>query len=148
MQVLLIGTERSLSIMKDRSDISEMRDTIKEWTVHSHTFRVDRETKRIAEYSQDLTRRFSDSLARHGALTERLDRSFVRRLLRREYPEKTAQQLLDLFKELDDKRRELTRLGLLTVQEDVLGEGAGDEAVRIWCPRAPKSFRCTFTTCN
>ena len=83
---------------------------------------VDRRT--ISLFSQDLITRFRNVLTEYGALTEVLDRSLVRRLLKRDFVDKTPRELLGEFEHIDRKARRLTKLGLLTVVEDIVGEKA------------------------
>jgi hypothetical protein len=89
---------------------------------------LELEKKAISVYSRDLTVRIGKAVSEYGTKTEQLDRSFVKRLLRPEFQKRNAEQVLTLFKELDDKRRRLTSLGLLTETEDVIAR-AGDQDV-------------------
>jgi predicted ATPase len=125
--IRLIGTDRLLTNARDRNVNRERIVRNRDWPPFQRITNPEHRT--IAVYSQDLTSRFREALSAYGALTERLDRSLVRRLINRDYPEKTPDELLALFKELDDKRRRLTTLGLLNVAEDVLSEGASDSQV-------------------
>lgn len=83
----------------------------------------------IKVYSKDLRHRAKSVLTNYGKLTESLDRSLVRRLIRRSEGEKSPAELLAIFKQLDGKRRSLVELGLLTGAEDIIGPGAADSDV-------------------
>ena len=89
-----------------------------------------RTSRTIDVYAQDLRRRVRNALTEYGKITERLDRSLVPRLVSKQQPMTTADQLLPLFKALDDRRRTLIDLGLLPVAEDIVGKDATDVEVR------------------
>ena len=85
----------------------------------------------IARYSKDLTFRLSESLRAYGRLTENLDRSLVKRLLAKNFEPNSAEEVLMQFRKLDEKRRELTNLGLLNETEDVLGRDGDQDVLQL-----------------
>jgi hypothetical protein len=128
-KVRLIGTDRLLS--KPDPDVSPPFEAwlSRPGRLSSSGLRRDVETKTIALYSRDLRRRVRDVLSSYGTPTERFDRSLVRRLLGPQRKPITPDELLDRFKDLDQKRQKLTSLGLLTETEDILGGRASDKEV-------------------
>jgi len=126
----LIGTDRLLTEARDIDGALEPSLSHRSLLLRRRMMQRDEsKQKTIAFCSQDLTQRFREALSTYGSLTEQLDRSLVSRLLSKDHPRKTPEQLLALFKDLDEKRRRLVNLGLLNVQEDLLGQGASDEEV-------------------
>jgi len=96
--------------------------------------------KAISFYSADLRRRVQAILTEYGRRTESLDRSLVRRLIRDEKREETPDELVRMFKQLDQKRRRLTDLGLLNVAEDLVGVDATEDEVRRIVSASPAVF--------
>ena len=85
------------------------------------------DNRTIGRYSLDLVDRIKNAHFEYGRLTERLDRSLIKRLLAKDFVTTSAEDVLGEFKSLDKKRRQLTELGLLTETEDVIqSEGDSD----------------------
>lgn len=82
---------------------------------------IETDERSIAVYSANLKERIGDVISNYGKLTERLDRTLVKRLLQRQYEPQNSEQVLNRFRELDEKRQQLINLGLLTETEDVIG---------------------------
>ena len=123
-KVRLIGTDR----LTDRNLVPEEDRDPRHGFVLGASGLANSDNRTIGRYSRDMIRRIKNALSEYGKLTERLDRSLVKRLLAKDFKATSAEKVLEEFKRLDNKRRELTELGLLTESEDVLA-GDGDDDV-------------------
>jgi predicted ATPase len=79
-------------------------------------YRYRRETRMVStvlDYSQDLHRRISETMARYGRQSQALDQSFPQRLLTAAGHPLEASDLKQRMSELDGKRGELKEIGVL-----------------------------------
>lgn len=78
----------------------------------------------VEKYSEDLRRRLRDAITNYGAVTERLDRTLIRRLIVESKPGRRfdPSALLRKFRALKEKRQALIDLGLLDDAEEVFQE--------------------------
>ena len=114
--VRLIGTDR----LTDRKLVPEEEYDVRHGFPARRANTPGRDNRTIGRYSRDLIRQIKTVLSEYGKLTELLDRSLVQRLLAKDFDATSPEEVLKEFKRLDNKRRELTKLGLLTESEDVL----------------------------
>ncbi|WP_040599999.1 AAA family ATPase [Patulibacter medicamentivorans] len=71
----------------------------------------------VVRYSADMKSRISDALARNSTTTQRLDRSFPRRVMTAQDPEVTDEQIRDRYREQGALRDRLTAVSLIDAAE-------------------------------
>jgi predicted ATP-binding protein involved in virulence len=73
----------------------------------------------VEDYAQDIKQRIRETLARYGQQSQLLDQSFPQRLLTVKDTPLAASELKQRMRDLDEKRSELKKIGLLDDSESV-----------------------------
>lgn len=120
-------------LLKDLPQLKLIREQIKvhlieaqrliRLTTSKSDFRIRAAVDRAAvdtvqEYSRDLKKRISDALGTYAKESQRLDQSFPQRLLSPALDFQGGSNLGEAFKEIDDLRSKLKRLGLIDDSEN------------------------------